>query len=60
MEDVLDLYHEACEPERPRLVGFNETSRQLVEDVRSTHQSQVSDGWNAMTASTSEPGTRNL
>ena len=33
MEDVLDLYHEACDPERP-VVGFDETSRQLVEDVR--------------------------
>ena len=33
MEDVLDLYHEACDPERP-VVCFDETSRQLVEDVR--------------------------
>ena len=33
MEDVLDLYHEACDPERP-VVCFDETSKQLVEDVR--------------------------
>ena len=33
MEDVLDLYHEACDPERP-VVCFDETSRQLVEEVR--------------------------
>ena len=41
MEDVLDpvsstgqaLYHEACDPERP-VVCFDETSRQLIEDVR--------------------------
>ena len=33
MEDVLDLYHEAYDPERP-VVCFDETSRQLVEDVR--------------------------
>ena len=33
MEDVLDLYHEAYDPERP-VVCFDETSRQLVEEVR--------------------------
>ena len=33
MEDVLDLYHEDYDPERP-LVCFDETSRQLVEEVR--------------------------
>ena len=41
MEDVLDpvsstgqaLYHEACDPGRP-VVCFDETSRQLVEEVR--------------------------
>ena len=33
MEDVLDLYHEDHDPERP-VVCFDETSRQLVEDAR--------------------------
>ena len=33
MEEVLDLYHEDYDPERP-LVCFDETSRQLVEEVR--------------------------
>ena len=54
MEDVLDLYHEACDPERP-VVCFDETSRQLVEDVRPPIKASP-DGWNAMTPSTSETG----
>ena len=33
MEDVLDLYHEDYDPERP-VVCFDETSKQLIEDVR--------------------------
>ena len=33
MEDVLDLYHEEYDQERP-VVCFDETSKQLVEDVR--------------------------
>ena len=33
MEDVLDLYHEDYDRERP-VVCFDETSKQLVEDVR--------------------------
>ena len=33
MEDVLDLYHEDYDPEHP-VVCFDETSRQLVEDLR--------------------------
>ena len=33
MEDVLDLYHQECDPEWP-VVCFDETSKQLIEDVR--------------------------
>ena len=33
MEDVLDLYHEERDPEWP-VVCFDETSKQLIEDVR--------------------------
>ena len=33
MEDVLDLYHEAHDPERP-VVCFDESSKQLTDDVR--------------------------
>ena len=33
MEDVLDLYEEEYDPERP-VVCFDETSRQLVRDIR--------------------------
>ena len=33
MEDVLDLYHENYDPERP-VICFDETSKQLVADVR--------------------------
>ncbi len=33
MEDVLDLYHQAYNPERP-VVCFDETSRQLTGEVR--------------------------
>ena len=35
MEDVLDLYNEDHDPDRP-VVCFDETSRQLIEDVRPT------------------------
>ena len=33
MEDVLDLYHQDYDPERP-VICFDETSKQLVADVR--------------------------
>ena len=33
MEDVLDLYHEEYDPERP-VVCFDESSKQLPGDVR--------------------------
>ena len=33
MEDVLDLYAEPCDPERP-VVCFDETSTQVLADVR--------------------------
>ena len=33
MEDVLDLYHEDYDPDRP-VVCFDETSKQLVADRR--------------------------
>ncbi len=33
MEDVLDLYHQEYDPERP-VVCFDETSRQLTGEVR--------------------------
>ena len=35
MEDVLDLYHEEYDRERP-VVCFDETSKQLLGDVRSS------------------------
>ena len=35
MEDVLDLYQEDHDPDRP-VVCFDETSKQLVKDVRPT------------------------
>ena len=50
MEDVLDLYHEEYDRERP-VVCFDETSKQLLGDVR-----PPPDGWNAMTLSTNETG----
>ena len=37
MEDVLDLYHQAYNPERP-VVCFDETSRQLTGEVASAHR----------------------
>ena len=57
MEDVLDLYHEDHDPERP-VVCFGETSRQLAEDAGPPIKAGP-DGWNAMTTSASEtaPGT---
>ena len=33
MEDVLDLYAEPYDPQRPR-VNFDETSKQLIEETR--------------------------
>lgn len=33
MEDVLDLYHEPCDPERP-VICMDETNRQLVGETR--------------------------
>ena len=33
MEDVLDLYEEEYDPERP-VVCFDETSKQLIKDTR--------------------------
>ena len=58
MEDVLDLYHEEYDPERP-VVCFDETSKQLLGDVRPPVKAKLPDGWSAMTPSTSEtvPGT---
>ena len=38
MEDVLDLYAEPYNPERP-VVCFDETSTQLLADARATHPS---------------------
>ena len=37
MEDVLDLYHEEYDRERP-VVCFDESSKQLLGDVRPAHQ----------------------
>ena len=58
MEDVLDLYHEEYDPERP-VVCFDETSKQLLGDVRPPIEAKLPDGWGAMTPSISEtvPGT---
>jgi hypothetical protein len=33
MEELLDLYAEPCNPKEP-LVGFDETSKQLVQETR--------------------------
>ena len=54
MEDVLDLYHEEYDWERP-VVCFDETSKQLLGDVRPPSRPPP-DGWSAMTPSTSETG----
>ncbi len=35
MEEVLDLYEEPYDPKRPR-VNFDETSKQLIEEIRQT------------------------
>ena len=58
MEDVLDLYHEEYDRERP-VVCFDETSKQLLGDVEGRPSKPSPDGWSAMTPSTSEtvPGT---
>ena len=37
MEDVLDLYQQEYNPERP-VVCFDETSRQLTGEVRPAHR----------------------
>ena len=54
MEDVLDLYHEEYDRERP-VVCFDESSKQLLGDVRPPI-GLPPDGWSAMTLSTSETG----
>ena len=43
MEDVLDLYAEPYDPQRPK-VNFDETSKQLLADTRAA----ASTGWTAM------------
>ena len=59
MEDVLDLYHEEYDRERP-VVCFDESSKQLLGDVRPPIETApvrpLLDGWSAMTPSTSETG----
>ena len=59
MEDVLDLYHEEYDRERP-VVCFDESSKQLTDDVRppikAAHQGCPRTGWNVLTPSTSETG----
>ena len=54
MEDVLDLYHEEYDRERP-VVCFDESSKQLTDDVRPPIKA-APDGWNVLTPSTSETG----
>ena len=54
MEDVLDLYHEEYDRERP-VVCFDESSKQLLGEVRLPLRPPP-DGWSAMTLSTSETG----
>ena len=46
MEDVLDLYQEDHDPDHP-VVCFDETSKQLVKDVRPAIEARP-DVWNAM------------
>ena len=65
MEDVLDLYHQEYNPERP-VVCFDETSRQtrtsrqLTGEVRPPLEAAPGrvprEGWQAMTPSTSATG----
>ena len=43
MEDVLDLYHEERDPEWP-VVCFDETSKQLIEDVRPPIEARTGSG----------------
>ena len=43
MADVLDLYHQEYNPERP-VVCFDETSRQLTGEVASAHQGRSRTG----------------
>ena len=43
MEDVLDLYHQERDPEWP-VVCFDETSKQLIEDVRPRHRGRTGSG----------------
>ena len=55
MEDVLDLYHQEYNPERP-VVCFDE-DLQAIDRGRCVRPSRpFLDGWNAMTLSTSETG----
>ena len=42
MEDVLDLYEEEYDPERP-VVCFDETSKQLIGDTRPSIRSEPGD-----------------
>ncbi len=52
MEDVLDLYGEDYDPERP-VVCFDETSKQLIEETREPIVAEP-DEFSAMTMNTSE------
>ena len=54
MEDVLDLYHEEYDRERP-VVCFDESSKQLLGMCGLPSRPPL-DGWSAMTPSTSETG----
>ena len=54
MEDVLDLYHEEYDRERP-VVCFDETSKQLLGDVRPPVKAKPG-RVEPMTLSTSETG----
>ena len=55
MEDVLDLSHGECDPER-QVVCFDESSKQLLGMGEALPGRPHPDGWSAISPSTSETG----
>ena len=59
MEDVLDLYEQEYDAERP-VVCFDETSKQLIEHTRTPIEARAWESWNAYDYEYRRNGTRNL
>ena len=59
MEDVLDLYAEPHDPQRP-VVCFDETSTQLLAETRAPHTGSARTAQSARTTNMHRAGTRNL